>query len=254
MAMRGPSLRRTGLALAALLAGRAGGTASEAKIVARTLLSGGKPRKYSLYVPANLPADRPSPLLVTLHGSGHDGKSLVSPWRDLAEKEGIVLAGPDSTDSQHWSSPADGPAFLRDVVEDARAVHPIDARRVYLFGHSAGALFALQMACLESEYFAAAAIHAGALLSSQFSIFNYARRKIPIQIAIGDRDEFFPIADARATVEALKASGFPAQIVEMRFHDHEYASSSAKINKAAWEFLSHTALDTDPKYAEYRTR
>jgi predicted esterase len=110
------------------------------------------------------------------------------------------------------------------------------------------------MACLESEYFAAAAIHAGALLSSQFSIFDYARRKIPIQIAIGDRDEFFSIADARATVESLKASGFPAEIVEMRFHDHEYSSSAGKINAAAWAFLSRTALDKDPKYDEYRTR
>ena len=254
MAMRGASLRRTGLALAALVSTRAGATASDAKMVAHALASGGKARTYVLYVPASLPADRPAPILLTLHGSGRDGKSLVSRWLDLAEKDGIVLAGPDSTDSKHWASPADGPAFLRDVVEDARSVHPIDARRVYLLGHSAGALFALQMACLESEYFAEAAIHAGALLSSQFSIFDYARRKIPIQIAIGDRDEFFPIADARATVEALKASRFPAEIVEMRFHDHEYASSSAKINKTAWEFLSRAALETDPKYAEYRTR
>jgi poly(3-hydroxybutyrate) depolymerase len=254
MAMRGAFLRRTALALAALVFARPGATASDAKMAARALESGGKSRTYVLYVPASLPADRPVPLLVTLHGSGRDGKSLVSRWRDVAEKEGIVLAGPDSTDSQQWSSPADGPAFLRDVVEDVRAVHPIDARRVYLFGHSAGALFALQMACLESEYFAAAAIHAGALLSWQFSIFDYARRKIPIQIAIGDQDDFFPIVDARATVEALKADGFPAEIVEMHFHDHEYASSSAKINAAAWAFLSRSALGTDPKYAEYRTR
>jgi poly(3-hydroxybutyrate) depolymerase len=254
MAMRGASPRRTGLVLAALLFARAGAAASDAKMVARTLASGGKSRTYVLYVPASVAADRPAPLLLTLHGSGRDGKSLVSRWQDLAEKEGIVLAGPDSTDSQHWISPADGPAFLRDVVEDARAVHPIDVRRVYLFGHSAGALFALQMACLESEYFAAAAIHAGALLPSQFSIFNYARRKIPVQIAIGDRDELFTMADARATVEALKASGFPAEVVDMHFHDHEYASSSAKINRTAWEFLSRSALETDPKYAEYRTR
>jgi len=142
-----------------------------------------------------LPASRPAPLLVALHGSGRAGTSLVSRWQALAETEGIVLAGSDPTDSQHWSSPADGPGFLRE-----------------------------------------------------------ARRKIPIPIAIGDRDKFFPIADARATVDALNASGFPAEIVEMRFHDHEYASSSAKINKTAWEFLSRSALETDPRFAEYRKR
>jgi predicted esterase len=232
MAMRGFFFRGSGLAFAALVAARASLRAAEgeAKIVSRTLVSAGKPRTDVLYVPEGLPADRPAPLVLTLHGSGRNGRSLVSGWQDLARKEGIVLAGPDATDSQHWSAPADGPALLRDVVEDVRAIRQIDPRRM------------------------CAAVHAGALQPSQYSISNYARRKIPIQIAIGDRDEFFVMADARATVEALKAAGFPAEIVEMRFHNHDYSSSAGKINRTAWEFLSRATLPADPRYAEYRAR
>ena len=44
-----------------------------------------------------------------------------------------------------------------------KSKYPINPRRVYLFGHSAGASFALHMSLMESQYFAAAAIHAGAL-------------------------------------------------------------------------------------------
>jgi poly(3-hydroxybutyrate) depolymerase len=228
--------------------------AAGAKVEKRSLGSGGKERVYYLYVPAAVrtPGGSPVPLLVTLHGSGRNGASLVEKWTDLADRERIVVAGPDSTDSQHWSSPADGPEFLRDLVEEIRGKEPIDPRRIYLFGHSAGALFAIQIACLESEYFAAAAVHAGALRPAGFSVFDYAKRKIPIHMAIGDRDPFFPVSDARATRDALVERGFPAALVEMSWHTHDYSERARAINESAWEFLSKQALAKDPSYTTYR--
>jgi len=242
-----------GILFSLLLPGRAAG--ADAKVEKRSLGSGGKTRVYYLYVPAAVraPGGAPVPLLVTLHGSGRNGASLVEKWTDLADRERIVLAGPDSTDSQHWSSPADGPEFLHDLVEEIRGTAPIDARRLYLFGHSAGALFALQVACLESEYFAAAAVHAGALRPVGFAIFDYAKRKIPIHMAIGDRDPFFPVSDARATRDALVERGFPAELVEMSWHTHDYSERAGAINESAWEFLSKQTLAKDPSYTTYRS-
>src|SRR2546425_7221559 len=68
-------------------------------------------RPYYLFVPDSLDA-RPVPLLIVLHGSGRDGKSLVDPWRDLASREGFIVAGPDAADRRAWIAPDDGPAFL----------------------------------------------------------------------------------------------------------------------------------------------
>ncbi len=48
-------------------------------------------------------------------------------------------------------------------LKSLKTKYPINPRRVYLFGHSAGAIFALHMSLMESQYFAAAAVHAGAL-------------------------------------------------------------------------------------------
>src|SRR5438552_3370732 len=124
--------------------------AHAAKIEQRTLTSKGVKRTYSLFVPDSVTKDHPAPLIVTLHGSGRNGKSLVSSWQSLAEKEGIVLAGPDASDFLGWASPVDGPVFLHDVVEDVKASVPIDEHRVYLFGHSAGASFGLLMARAEA--------------------------------------------------------------------------------------------------------
>jgi poly(3-hydroxybutyrate) depolymerase len=212
----------------------------------------GKDRVYYLFVPAGAPAGKKFPVIVTLHGSTRDGETLVSKWKDMAEKERIVLIGPDSTDSVHWASPADGPLFLHDVVEQVAAKTAIDNRRVYLFGHSAGAVFALQMAALESEYFAAAVVNAGSLQPAYFRLFDYAIRKIPYLMIIGMRDQYFPLADVVATRDALKARGFPVEYMEIPGHDHNYGAKAKEINERAWDFLQRNPLPADPKYTVYQ--
>jgi poly(3-hydroxybutyrate) depolymerase len=222
------------------------------EIEKRTVVSRGKKRVYYLFVPGAVTPEKKAPLLVTIHGSTADGRSLVERWKDLAAAKGIVLAGPDATDLSRWASPQDGPLLLKDVVEDVAAKHAIDGRRVYLFGQSAGAVFALQMACLESEYFAAAAIHAGAVSSGYFSIFDFATRKIPIAIYIGTRDQFFPLDVVRATSEALKARDFPLLYREMPNHAHNYGEVSGRINEEIWAYFAANPLPADPKYTNYR--
>jgi len=155
-------MRRAAILLTVFLALPAA-TSAKARIEKRTVLSDGKERTYYLYVPERPAGSAPMPLLVTLHGSGRNGEILVEKWRKAADKEGIVLAGPDATNRETWNTASDGPVLLHDLVEELRAKLPIDARRIYLFGHSAGAVLALFMASLESEYFAAVAAHAGAL-------------------------------------------------------------------------------------------
>lgn len=191
------------------------------------------------------------PLIITLHGSGRDGRILVEHWQKLAEKEGIVLAGPDATDKQYWQSPKDGPDFLRDLVDEVKTKAAIDPRRVYLFGHSAGAGFAMQKGLLESEYFAGIAVHAGALDPRDYELVNYAKRKIPISIQVGDNDRFFPLDDVRATRDALQKAAIPVELFEIKRHTHDYYTTSAPINDRAWQFLSKLALDRDPKYTQY---
>jgi poly(3-hydroxybutyrate) depolymerase len=238
-------------ALAFLALALAASARAATKIEKRTFVSRDKERTYYLFVPPGISAEHPAPLILMFHGSGSDGKPLVAEWQGLAEKEGIVLAGPDSSDSVHWASPQDGPLLLHDLVEEIAAKHPVDPRRVYLFGHSAGAVFTLQMACLESEYFAAAAAHAGSVDRAYHSLFDFAARKIPIAIFIGTKDAFFPLTSVRATAEALKSRGFPVTLTEIPGHTHDYSSKSREINAQVWELFSHTRLETDPKYRIY---
>jgi poly(3-hydroxybutyrate) depolymerase len=228
--------------------------AQAAKIQKRTLTSGGVSRTYSLYVPDTLPKDARVPLLVTLHGSGRDGSVILEKWRGLADKEGIILVGPDSKNSQMWQAPEDGPVFLRDVVEEVKSSFPIDPRRVYLFGHSAGACFAFQMGLLESDYYAAAAIHAGVMRLQDDVLFQYANRKIPFTLFIGADDTLFPVADVKRTRDALLERGFIAEYTEIPHHDHNYYVLAGDINPKVWRFLKQYSLPGEPKFVEYREK
>lgn len=224
------------------------------KIVKSTVMSEGKNRTYYLFVPEGLSREKPAPLLVLLHGSGHNGKLLVEHWQKLAAQEGLILAGPDARSPERWGMPQDGPLFLRDLVEELKKTQPVDPARVYLFGHSAGAIFGLYMTVLESEYFAAVAVSAGALPEKDFGMLDEPERKVPVAIFVGTRDPFFPVSVVRATRDAYKQRGFNVELNEIPNHDHYYYRLSADINAKAWAFLKQHRLAGEARYKEHHFR
>jgi predicted esterase len=234
-----------------LLAFTASLSAAKAKIEKQNFTSNNKKRTVYLFVPETKP-DEKVPLLLVFHGSGHNGLSLVDKWQDLAARENFVVAGLDSLDSSVWSTTADSPGVLRDLVETLESKYPINPRRIYLFGHSGGAVFAIDVAMIESEYFAAVAVHAGSWRErDEFEIIRSARRKIPLAIWVGTRDPFFSLASARSTRDALTANGFHAELTEMPGHDHWYYDLAPKINEGAWQFLKQYELPVEPHYSEF---
>jgi tetratricopeptide (TPR) repeat protein len=245
------------------------------KIAKESLVSEGKKRSYYIYVPKSLQsakagapvASAPTgststapattatvPLIVLLHGSNHVGLSLAEKWNDLADKESLIIVAPDSAESSHWSVPGDGPVFIHDLVESIKTRYPINGRKVYLFGHSGGAVFALLMSLYESEYFAATAIHAGALYQESMVLVDLAKRKTPIQIQVGTIDQYFPLTTVRGTQEFLKSKGFAVELVEIPKHGHWYYDVAPQINQVAWAYLKGHELPAEPRYEEYKFR
>jgi poly(3-hydroxybutyrate) depolymerase len=235
-------------AIIALLALTVSG--SKTKITKESIVSNDQKRTYYLFVPETIKS--PAPLVVLLHGSGGNGLSLVEKWQDLAISEGFVVAGPDAKDSIGWLVPQDGPEFLHTLVEALKAKYPINPRRVYLFGHSAGACMGLYMSLYESEYFAGTAVHAGALRPETYPLISFAKRKIPIFIMVGTEDPFFSLADVRKTKSELGKHGLEVQLMEIPNHNHRYYDLAAKVNRDAWDFLKKEELSADPRYEQYK--
>jgi poly(3-hydroxybutyrate) depolymerase len=180
--------------------------------------------------------------------------SQIDEWKGLAEKEGLLLAAPDSANSREWSMNTDGPEFLYDVVEAVRAKNSVDGKRLYIFGHSAGAVFALYMGVMESRYFAAAGVHAGAMGEDFYPYLDLAKRKIPITIWVGTEDPYFKPALVKATQAELNKHGFDAKVVEMKGHDHNYYAVSKDLNPKILEFFRGQKLEEDASWQVYQRK
>src|SRR5215467_3571720 len=195
----------------------------------------GKERTYYTFAPEKI--STPVPLLLLLHGSGRDGMSQVDEWKGLAEQKGLVLVAPDSANSREWRMGVDGPEFLHQIIEATREKYSVDGKGIYVFGHSAGAVFALYMGVMESQYFAAAGVHAGAMGEDFYPYLDLAKRKIPVTIWVGTNDPYFSLTLVKSTQSELNKHGFQAQVVEMKGHDHNYYAVSKDLNPRILEFF-----------------
>jgi TonB family protein len=221
----------------------------------QTLTFAGQERVYYTFAPEKA-VDAPEkpaaavPLLLLLPGPGRDGLPQIEEWQALAEQEGLVLVAP-SFDSRQRSTPGDGPEFLHQIVETVRGKYSIDSKRIYLFGHSAGALFALSTGMMESQYFAAAGVHASAVREEFYPSLDLPKRKLPLAIWVGTEDPYFSLTQARNTQSELKKHGFNAQLFEMKDHGHDYDAVAKDLNPKIWSFLSACSLDADAKWQTY---
>lgn len=114
----------------------------EGDFAALSFVADGAARRWHLQAPR--PADALPAAIVLLHGApGRDGRAMLDMWRGAGD---VLLIAPDSADPRGWSGAADGPAFMAALLEDAARVHPFDLERVFLMGHSAGAIQATGLA------------------------------------------------------------------------------------------------------------
>ena len=211
--------------------------------------SGGKKRTYYVYVPEKAKAG-PTPLLLLLHGSGHAGDLLVQNWKREADKQGIILVGPDSNDPRSWDSSVDSPDFLRDVIIDVMAKNDVDPQRLYIFGHSGGAMYGILLGLMESNYFAAVGVHAGALQEAEYVLIGNAQRKIPIGLWSGRQDDSVPLDEVKRTYEELQRQGFPTVFHPIANHTHNYYAIADVVNSEIWEYLQDKRNES-PEFTKY---
>lgn len=156
-----------------------------------------------LYVPEAPEAKGPFPVVVALHGAGGDENLFFDGYgagriKSLAAERGLVVAAPATY------AIAANPALLDALLDRLAALHPIDGKRVYVLGHSLGAMAAAGLA--DSPRVAAVCCIAGGGVVS-------TKQACPMLVVAGGLDPIFP-ADRLARAQALaRAMGVE---VEMR--------------------------------------
>ncbi len=140
----------------------------------RTVLVGETVREFRLFLPAF--PQRNLPLVIALHGGGGN-RSTMEEMANLswfAQLYGTAVAYPEGTGEESfdtffgtWNAGrccgdartdnVDDVGFLRAVITDLRRTPLIDPARVYILGHSNGAMMAYRAACEMADQVAAIA-------------------------------------------------------------------------------------------------
>ena len=196
----------------------------------------GQKRSYELFLPDGEAA--PRALLLLMHPTGQREIHMAEAWKSLAAKEHIVLAAPGSTKIESWSLKDDPPAFINQVITDVTAHHAVDPKRIYVFGFSAGAHYAIKLCLAFPSTFAACGSAMGALDQKLFPTLDHLQGKTPIILFSGTEDTIVPAADVLATYQVLRKKGYDVKLKNYPGQDHNYYRLSGEINKRAWEFMS----------------
>jgi polyhydroxybutyrate depolymerase len=144
-------------------------------------------RAYEVKAPADLDATKAAPLLVMLHGfsSSPTAPQDMDSYMRMsleANKRGIIVALPRGThdtviDKYEWNATdsccgfdtpdANDIGYLAAMIDEITAKYKIDAKRLYIVGHSNGGFMAHRLACDEADKFAAIVSLAGGTFKNQ---------------------------------------------------------------------------------------
>jgi len=206
---------------------------------------------YRMYVPASYSPSRSYPLIIALHGLGGTEDSFFDGYERkfpvLAEQHGYIVAAPlgyrvDGSYGWGLGNPPADPATRRvqdyseqDVMRVLQLVkqqYKIDDSRIYLIGHSMGAIGTWKLAPKYPNVFAAIATFAGSGNPATLEQI----KQVPQFVVHGDADATVNVQGSRAMVAKAKELGIDVKYIEVPGGSH--GSILAPNFPAMFEFLN----------------
>jgi polyhydroxybutyrate depolymerase len=176
------------------------------------------PRHYLKAMPTRRTAAR-RPLVIVLHDSGASAEQVLglafpysplSVWREIAEREQLLVVAPDGVKRRGQRAWNDGYAdvannpqcddvgFIASVIDRAIAEDGADPERVYLIGVSKGGMMAYRIAAELPHRLAAFSAVLAAM--PQRAVYQAPTRPLPALIVAGAKDPFIPYCGGKSFV------------------------------------------------------
>ena len=157
----------------------------------------GGPLKTRISIPAR--TGNQTPLLIAIHGAGGSENMMFDGYGagriiSMAETRGWIVVSPQATGTK--------PDSIVALIDAIDKMYHIDRSRVFVAGHSMGAMLTLATIQKSASSFAAAAAVSGGI--SLNSITEEVRR-LPFYVSAGSDD--FALAGVRKLHDALTAGG-----------------------------------------------
>jgi phospholipase/carboxylesterase len=179
------------------------------------LVTGRGARDGVVFVPAGYRADRPTRLMVLLHGEASTPRAVIAPLRALADSAGIILLAPASR-GRTWDAIGGGSigpdvAFVDRAMAAAFARYNVDPGRVTVAGFSEGGSYALMLALANGDLFRRAIAFSPGSIPGALPPVGRPR----MFVAHGTRDRVKRVANTRRfVVEELEQRGYDLRFLE----------------------------------------
>jgi acetyl esterase/lipase len=193
---------------------------------------------YRIYVPTNYTAKKSWPLIVFLHGAVCDENTFMNSdvLQPLAERLGYLIVSVNGRGPQSNYTKESG--AQQDIFDDMALMqkyYNIDARHIFLTGHSMGGAGTWNVGLEFRDKFAALAPMAGARsVVPELDTKLSTGKKIPILITCGGKDTGNPCDQAVAAYEKVKAAGYPTKVVEYPVDEHNPVFIDSPPEIFAW--------------------
>jgi poly(3-hydroxybutyrate) depolymerase len=189
---------------------------------------------YRVYVPTKYNGAAQTPLVIALHGLGGSEDSMFDAYAKrplaLAEQHGFLMAAPlgyrpDGFYGSGTSTSNDAAVRRRlalseqdvlEVVKLMKAHFKVDERRVYLIGHSMGAIGTWHLASKYPDIWAALGLFSG----TGSPALADGMKSIPQIVVHGDADPTVSVEGSRVMVAELKKLGADVTYVEVPGGNH----------------------------------
>jgi len=185
---------------------------------------------YRLYVPTTYTKARAYPLIIALHGLGGTEDSMFDGYGKrlpvLAEQRGYIVAAPfgyrvDGSYGWGLANPPADPATRRrqdyseqdvmQVLQRVKQQYSIDESRIYLMGHSMGAIGTWKIAPKYPDIWAAL----GPISGQGAPTTIEKMRNIPQVVVHGDADPTVNVQGSRTMVAEMKRLGVDVEYIEV---------------------------------------
>jgi pimeloyl-ACP methyl ester carboxylesterase len=174
---------------------------------------------YRIFVPTQYDGSKATPLVVALHGMGGDENSMFDGYHEVmkveAQRVGFLVVCPKGRDNASMYRGTAEQDVL-DVLAEVRRDYKVDAKRIYLMGHSMGGYGTWSTAIDHPELFAALGpISGGGNAAGMEKI-----KDIPQYVVHGDDDRTVNVNQSRNMVAAGKKLNAPITYVEVPGGSH----------------------------------
>jgi len=189
----------------------------------RQLTVDGRERTYLVHIPKDYDPQKPTPVVLALHGAAMNGPLMV--WfcglNKTSDKEGFIVVYPSGTGTGPflvWNAGGfrgklaegkpDDVAFIGKLLDDLGAVVNVDVKRVYACGMSNGAMMCYRLAAEMSDRIAAIAPVAGTIAIEE----SKPQRPVPVIHFHGSKDNIVPFKMPKRKSQFMKLLGVEESI------------------------------------------